>query len=304
MPEIPDFSGMELEDLKREVEERTATHDELDSRYKSLMSQLVEVSTRKATLEKRLEERETLAAKALRERYIMQRHGATLIDALLRAEDFKSFLVGIEYIEAASAVSVQEVVGLRDDIEECEKIATQLGSEKDSVGKQLEYATAVLEEATRARDEKQRKADMVANTHLEDDGADWGAGEEKFVATWAPRIEAFVKGSPLEGQGEAFAKAAWVNRIDPRFSVAISNIESSKGRYCIRPYNAWGWGAADSDPYGLAKEWDSWEEAINAHAKGLADGYGYTVSVNGARAYCPSEWEDWYVKVVTDMNSI
>ncbi|MFR9006856.1 MAG: hypothetical protein ACLVKA_10885, partial [Collinsella aerofaciens] len=93
----------------------------------------------------------------------------------------------------------------------------------------------------------------------------WDVDQASFVAEWAPRIDAYLAGSPLEGQGATFANAAWKYGVDPRFSPAISNTESSKGRHCFRPHNAWGWGNAS---------WGSWEEAIDAHVSGLARGYG------------------------------
>jgi hypothetical protein len=108
----------------------------------------------------------------------------------------------------------------------------------------------------------------------------------------------------LEGQGKNFAASAWKYCIDPRWSAAISNTESGKGAVCIRAHNVWGWGAADSDPYNLAVEWSSWEEAIDAHAKGLAKGYGYTISMNGAKMYCPITWQSWYNKTLAEMAKI
>ena len=37
--------------------------------------------------------------------------------------------------------------------------------------------------------------------------------------------------------------------VDPRFSPAISAVESSKGLYCFRSHNAWGWGSSS---------WNTW----------------------------------------------
>lgn len=88
----------------------------------------------------------------------------------------------------------------------------------------------------------------------------WGAAIDKFYDAFSQTVGTQV---PLCGYGEAMARAAWYWRIDPRLCAAVSIQESSGGLYCIRPHNAWGWGAADSDPYGLAYEWGSWEEAIN-----------------------------------------
>ncbi|MDR2716373.1 MAG: hypothetical protein LBB46_06480, partial [Coriobacteriaceae bacterium] len=83
--------------------------------------------------------------------------------------------------------------------------------------------------------------------------------------------------------------------VDPRFSPAISNTESTKGRYCFKPHNAWGWGSVS---------WGSWEEAINAHVRGLANGYGGAISIAGAKKYCPPNWEHWYNATLNEMNKM
>ena len=83
--------------------------------------------------------------------------------------------------------------------------------------------------------------------------------------------------------------------MDPRWSPAISNTESSKGLYCSGSCNAWGWGGCS---------WGSWEEAIRDHVAGLARGYGYTISVEAAKKYCPPNWEHWYNATLAQMNMI
>ena len=127
------------------------------------------------------------------------------------------------------------------------------------------------------------------------DGADWSSDKETFVSQWAGRIDAYLAGSPLAGQGATFASAAWDYGVDPRWSPAISNTESSKGLYCFQSHNAWGWGSYS---------WSSWEEAIDAHVRGLARGYGYTISVEAAKKYCPPNWEHWYNATLAQMNMI
>ena len=103
-------------------------------------------------------------------------------------------------------------------------------------------------------------------------------------------------GSPLSGYGATFAEAAWENGVDPRFSPAISNTESTKGLNCFRSHNAWGWMGNTS--------WGSWNESINAHVQGLAKGYGYTISLANANKYCPPTYEDWYAKTLAQMQLI
>ena len=124
---------------------------------------------------------------------------------------------------------------------------------------------------------------------------DWSVGKDAFVAEWMARIDGYLAGSPLEGYGWVFAEAAWENGVDPRWSPAISNTESGKGSVCFRPYNAWGWGNAS---------WYDWETAIRDHVAGLASGYGYSITAEAARSYCPPTWTEWYSKTLEQMSLI
>lgn len=128
-----------------------------------------------------------------------------------------------------------------------------------------------------------------------DDGADWTSDRDAFIAQWASRIDAYLAGSPMAGTGETFAEAAWDYGVDPRWSPAIANTESSKGLYCSGSCNAWGWGSAS---------WSNWDDAIRSHVAGLARGYGYTISVEAAKKYCPPNWEHWYNATLAQMNMI
>lgn len=118
---------------------------------------------------------------------------------------------------------------------------------------------------------------------------------DAFVAQWAPRIDAYLAGYPLGGHGKTFAEAAWDYGVDPRWSPAISCIESTKGLYCFKPHNAWGWGSSN---------WGDWDSAIRAHVSGLSDGYGYSLTPSAAKKYCPPTWQDWYSSVGSEMNKI
>lgn len=122
----------------------------------------------------------------------------------------------------------------------------------------------------------------------------WSA-RDTFVNTWTGRINAYLAGSPMAGTGKVFAEAAYDYGVDPRYSPAIAAVESTKGAYCFKPHNAWGWGSSG---------WSSWDAAIRAHVAGLASGYGYTVSVTAAKKYCPPNWQFWYSSVLSNMNSI
>jgi hypothetical protein len=124
---------------------------------------------------------------------------------------------------------------------------------------------------------------------------DFSVGREAFVAEWTDRINKYLAGSPLAGYGETFAVAAWENGVDPRWSPAISNTESTKGRNCFMPHNAWGW---------TGGSWSNWTSAINAHVYGLASIYGYTISYANAVKYCPPNCDNWYRDTLNEMQKI
>ena len=200
------------------------------------------------------------------------------------------------------------------------KIAAQAAAEEAQRRAALEAAQRALEEAQKAAAEAEQKAAETEGSQTEttvenptfttesgseapvevpespDAGnVDWSSDKQAFVSEWSARIDAYLAGSPLAGQGATFAEAAWEFGVDPRFSPAISTVESSTGRVCFRPHNAWGWGSSS---------WGSWEEAIWAHVAGLASGYGGQLTYAGAQKYCPPNADVWYASVLANMLSI
>ena len=295
---------MLLDSPKKLVSTKTAERNKIRAQASSLDSQLASTTAELEYSREDLVREQAPAERAVRERYKVQNQHPSLIEVVLYAQDRQSFIAAIDYIEAASKASVGNVTSLRASIEEYEGALEVLEQLKVNVDEQLERVTSELESATEARDETRRKADLVSNARLRSDGANWRAGKKKFVAEWTPRIDAFPEGSPMVGRGRTFAEAACDNHIDPRFSPAISLIESSKGTDCIQPHNAWGWGAAEPNPAGLAASCSTWEEAIRSHVRGVKAGYGYTITVAGSKKYCPPNWQLWYSTAVSAMNSI
>ena len=124
---------------------------------------------------------------------------------------------------------------------------------------------------------------------------DWSSDKQNFVSSWGSRIDAYLAGSPLSGYGKTFAEAAWAYGVDPRFSPAISCVESTKGAYCFKPHNAWGWGSSS---------WSTWEDAIWDHVAGLAAGYDGHLTYAAAKKYCPPNADFWYSTVLAQMELI
>lgn len=145
------------------------------------------------------------------------------------------------------------------------------------------------------RADENRAAYLATYGSLPAGDVDFTVGREAFIAEWGERINAYMAGYPLEGHGEDFAAMAWEVGIDPRWSPAISNTESSRGQVCFAPCNAWGWGDTG---------FSSWTEAIRAHVSGLAKGYGFTISPSFAATYCPPNAAFWYAKTLAEMMKI
>lgn len=143
--------------------------------------------------------------------------------------------------------------------------------------------------------ESGNQAEVETPTHEDPGTVDTSSDKDSFVAEWSARINAYLAGSPLAGQGETFAEAAWEYGVDPRLSPAISQVESSKGRYCFLPHNAWGWGSSS---------WSNWHDAIWEHVQGLAIGYGGQLTYAGAKKYCPPNADFWYSTVLANMEMI
>ena len=288
---IPAPSEFETARPKTEIEVLADAYDKARATAISCDAKVGANQLRVNALEARIPEQQERCDAAMREMYKMQRNRLGIMDALLGSRSLDDFLKQTEYIESVSRANLETINQLRDMRARLETARAKLDKAKAESDAAMSMASEMLDSARAARAAKQRA------------GANWNQTGEEFVAEWAPRIDAYLAGSPLDGQGVTFARASWRYCVDPRWSPAISNTESSKGAHCIRPHNAWGWGAADSDPYGRASQWGSWEEAIDTHVRGLAEGYGYTISKAAAEKYCSSP-EDWYNNTRAQMEMI
>lgn len=191
-----------------------------------------------------------------------------------------------------AAASTRDISAGIENIEAEEEAARKAAEEAARREEEERIAAA---EAARAAQQAQARSSEAASALSTLSEVDWEVGKDAFLSEWSGRIDAYLAGSALAGYGYVFAEAAWENGVDPRFSPAISNTESSKGAICFKSHNAWGWG--DSG-------WSSWDEAIRAHVAGLSDGYGYSITYSGAQKYCPPNYENWFNNTLSEMKSI
>ena len=303
-----------LTETQKKVEESAAAFDEASKNLDELQEQIAKNEARIAEIEQKLPAAQEKASRAMREMYKHSKGSNPLMSFVLNTQSLDALISGMKYMDQVNDANVGAVRDLSDMQAELETEKTKLNTAKVQAEAEKQTAADALEQAQRLREAAQAQADaeVAAETAALQQAAgangtsapavtpnnsvvNWDMDQASFVAEWAPRIDAYLAGSPLEGQGATFANAAWTYGVDPRFSPAISNTESSKGRHCFRPHNAWGWGNSS---------WGSWEEAINAHVSGLARGYGYTINVAGAQKYCPPNWFNWYNNTLSEMNRI
>ena len=317
-----------LAEAQEKIEQTAKDYDDAAAKVDEIQQEIEANEGKIKDLEASLPEQEAKSAVAVVSLYKMQQDGFSLVNMVLNAGSLDEFLASIEYISTIQQTNMNEITRLRLMKEELQDTKASLQESKMTADAEKNRAEEALKEAQAAREEAQQKAleeaarqeaarqaelarqeaERQAASGGSDDGSDgspapapsiggvdWNMGKDDFVNMWAGRIDAYLAGSPLAGQGRTFAEAAWNYGVDPRFSPAISCTESSKGLYCFQPYNAWGWGSSS---------WTNWGDAINTHVRGLANGYGGTISLWGAQKYCPPNWEHWYYTTLSEMNKI
>ncbi len=319
----------ELQRVQEQIQQGNAAYEEAAARVDEIQGQIDDNEARLAQLEEELPEAQERAASSMRTLYKMQQSSGGLVDLLLASDDFYDLLATIQYldvIQAHSTDALDELVALEGELE---MTRAALSSQMQEAEEQREAAETALDEANAARAEleeqiaaqaaaeaAERQAAIESAQQSQGDSfttesgnqaqveapssggagnVDWNSDRESFISTWTARIDAYLAGSPLAGQGRTFAEAAWEYGADPRFSPAIAMVESSLGRYCFLPHNAWGWGSSS---------WGSWEEAIWDHVAGLAAGYGGQLTYAGAQKYCPPNADRWYASVLANMQRI
>lgn len=307
--------------LQRAVEATAADYDQATERVAELARQIEENQSQIQMLDEQIPVYREVCSESMVDVYKLQRGSAGILAVILDTQDFTSLIAVYDYFdriyETANtrlqnlASSIQERKEAQEELEDAQVDAERVQADAERAAllavAQREAAQKAAEEQAQ-QEAREREAEQQAAAEQGEESpagpsvsapsaadANWSGDKATFVKSWAGRLDAYLAGSPLSGQGKTFASAAWDAGIDPRFSAAISEVESSKGAVCFRPYNAWGWGSVS---------WGSWEEAIAAHATGLARGYGYTVSEAAAQKYCPSNWQHWYDRVAQEMAKI
>lgn len=318
---ITENTEAELTETQRKIEDSAAAYNEATDSLASLEKEIAENEEKIDTLKESIPQQQKKSAEATVALYKLQEDGFSLFNMILSVESLDEFINTIEYINRIQDSNLKEITRLTRMKTDLEDSWETLSERKKQAEGKAEAAKIALVEAQKLRQAAQLRAEeeaaaeaatKTAATAKENSATqtpasggssspstpnpvDWSDDKATFVKEWGVRIDAYLAGSPTAGCGRIYAEAAWNYGIDPRYSPAISNTESSKGANCFRPYNAWGWMSSTN--------WNSWEEAINAHVRGLSRGYSYTICIEDAKKYCAG-WEHWYNATLNQMNMI
>ncbi len=314
----------ELQSAQEQVQTSNQAYDDASSHVKELEDQIGANQARVTQIEEQLPAQRERAADSMRVLYKMQQSSGGLIDLLLSSDSFYELVTTVQYLDAIQSYNTDAIEQLTTLCDELEQTQGDLQTQMQQAETERRNASDALAQAQAARDQlqeqiaaqaaaeaaerqaavRQAQAAAASNaTFTTESGADAPVvaptdsdpDPVDYNADWGARIDAYLAGSPLAGHGSTFAEAAEAYGVDPRFSPAISAVESSKGRYCFKPYNAWGWGSMG---------WSNWDDAIWAHVSGLASGYGGQLTLAAAQKYCPPSANQWYSSVLANMEMI
>ncbi len=287
----------QLSAAQQKIETATSAYNEARTKLEDLQKQIDTNEASIEKIEAELPDQQAKASSAMRDLYKYQKGTNPIVSFLVNAQSLGEFITTCKYTNQITSSSVDEIEELNKMQTELEQNKTELEQAKSQLETEQKTAEDALAQAQQLRSEAQAKAEQENAAELAKLEADKAAAAEKlsgegvsgnnsnsqannanttidttvnssntgnsdydsFINEWTSRIDNYLAGSPMAGQGYNFAVAAWNTGVDPRWSPAIACIESSKGLYCAGSYNAWGWSARG----GGWRSFGSWSEGIS-----------------------------------------
>ncbi len=137
--------------------------------------------------------------------------------------------------------------------------------------------------------------EYTINTLVSSDISKRGA-DKSNIQTEDTRVIAMQKflfdyNSPMYPYSKTFITEADKYGLDWRLVASITGVESAFGNIIPKgTHNGWGWRGINKNPAGWS-QFESWDSAIAEVTRGLAEGYGITLSpYQIEQYYCPPCW--------------
>lgn len=312
----PSLADEEADELEEQVRSSAEAYNSAITRQEELTAEIAELDARIAELEAKLPAQRERSDESIRALYKYEYDSSSVLMMLLESKSVTDMLAIVDSYNWIIDYNTSEIRSAIQMQTELQSARENLEANKAGVEKAASDALSSLQEAQAARErvaaraaaaqaaEQQAIQDVIASVATSEEqkqaasaatsisssvsasAVGWSADKSQFVNEWAPRIDAYLEGSPMAGTGVYYAAAAWDNGVDPRWAPAISYVESGKGAACFRSYNAWGYGSAS---------FGSWEEGINRIVSALGGSmYGGYLTHEAASIYCPPSADHWY----------
>lgn len=290
---VPSVAYAATEDeLVAQLAEQQERLDQASAEAERIEAEIQQSEDRIAEITRDLPNRRLAAADIMRTLYKeMSTHNLQL-EIILNADDIDAVMSQLSALEDVQTTSFGQINSLTNEV-------ASNASANVERKEQLLAAEQVIEEASAAVADTEARLERVRNAPPALDGCepiDWSLSDDEIVAEWAPRIDAYLAGHGLAGHGEDFVRAGIMYGVDPRFSVAISNTESTRGDFCFKPFNAWGY---------MGHSWSNWTDAIYDHTQYLSSSlYHGRLDAHTAQTYCPPTWQSWLSNTLSAARSI
>lgn len=238
----------EADQLEAQVKSSADAYNDAILRQEELTAEIAELDARIAELEAKLPAQRERSDESIRALYKYEYDSSSVLMMLLESKSVTDMLAIVDsynWIIEYNTSEIQRAIQMESDLRNARQ---QLETDKADVDKAAQDALTSLQEAREARERvaaraaaaqaaeqqanqniinsssataEEKEAANAANSSASSASSSnvgWSSDKSQFVNEWAPRINAYLSGSPMSGTGVAYAAAAWDNGVDPRWA--------------------------------------------------------------------------------------
>lgn len=243
----------QLSAAQQKIEAATSAYNDARTKLDDLQKQIDSNEASIEEIEAKLPEQQAKASSAMRDLYKYQKGTNPIVSFLVNAQSLGEFITTCKYTNQITSSSVDEIEELNNMQTELEQNKAELQQAKSQLEAEQKNAEDALAQAQQLRSEAQAKAEQENAAELAKLEADKAAAAEKlsgegvsgsnsssqatntnttidttvnnantgnsdydsFINEWTSRIDNYLAGSPMAGQGYNFAVAAWNTGVDP-----------------------------------------------------------------------------------------